>query len=83
MLSEAQLTRLEEVIQGINAELHLDEATLEAPQTLQLVLCNATICFRPLRMSAADVDITAALAGQPEAQHALQECLRAAVQGLV
>jgi hypothetical protein len=83
MLSEAQLTHLEEVIHGISAELHIDEATLEAKQTLKLVLCNETICFRPLHITAQEVDIAAALAGQPAAQQALQERLRSAFQGLV
>ena len=83
MLSEAQLTQLEEIVHNISAELHIDEATLEAYQTLKLVLCNETICFRPLHITAQEVDIAAALAGQPEAQHALEERLRSALQGLV
>ena len=83
MLSEAQLTHLEEVVQGISAELHIDEAMLETQQTLTLVLCNETICFRPLHISTQEVDIPAALAGKPKAQHALQERLRSALQGLV
>jgi len=83
MLSETQLTHLEEVVQGISAELHIDEATLETQQTLTLVLCNEMICFRPLHISTQEVDIPAALAGQPKAQHVLQERLRSALQGLV
>ena len=83
MLSEAQLTQLEAIVHNISAELHIDEATLEAPQALTLVLCNETTCFRPLHITAPEVDILAALAGQPEAQHALQERLRSALQGLV
>ena len=83
MLSEAQWTHLEEVVQGISAELYIDEATMETQQTLKLVLCTETICFRPLHISTQEVDIPAALAGQPKAQHALQERLRSALQGLV
>jgi len=83
MLSETQLTRLEEIVHNISVELHIDEATVEAQQALTLVLCNDTICFRPLHITTQEVDILAALAGQPEAQHALQERLRSALQGLV
>ena len=83
MLSETQLAYLEEIVHDISAELHIDEAMLEAQQTLKLVLCNETICFRPLHITTQEVDIPAALAGQPEAQHALQERLRSALQGVV
>jgi len=83
MLSEAQLTHLEYLVHSISAELHIEEAMLDAQQTLTLVLCNETICFRPLHITAQEVDIAAALAGQPRAQHALQERLRSALQGVV
>jgi hypothetical protein len=83
MLSEAQLTHLEYLVHGISAELHIEEATLDPQQTLILVLCNATICFRPLHITAQEVDIAAALAGQPRARQALQERLRSALQGVV
>jgi hypothetical protein len=83
MLSEAQLAHLEVVVHRISAELQVEEAMLDAQQTLTLVLCNETICFRPLHITAQEVDIAAALAGQPTAQHALQERLRSALQGLV
>jgi len=83
MLSEAQLSRLEDVVHRISAELHIEEATLEAQQTLILVLCNDTTCFRPLHITAQEIDIAAALAGQPAAQHALQERLRSALQGVL
>jgi hypothetical protein len=83
MLSEAQLAHLEHLVHSINAELHIEEATLDIQQTLTLVLCNDTTCFRPLYMTAQDIDIAAALAGQPRAQHALQEWLRSALQGMV
>jgi hypothetical protein len=83
MLSETQLTHLEVVVHRISAELQVEEAMLDARQTLTLVLCNETICFQPLHITAQEVDIAAALAGQPTAQHALQERLRSALQGLV
>ena len=83
MLSEAQLTHLEYLVHGISAELHIEEATLDPRQTLILVLCNEMICFRPLHITTQEVDIAAALAGQSGAQHALQERLRSALQGLV
>ena len=65
MLSEAQLAHLEHLVHSINVALHIEEATLNAQQTLTLVLCNETICFRPLHITAQEVDIAAALAGQP------------------
>jgi hypothetical protein len=83
MLSEAQLARLEHLVHSISAELHIEEATLEAQQMLALVLCNETICFRPLYITAQEVDVAAALAGQPRAQHVLQAWLRSALQSMV
>src|SRR5215510_1514664 len=83
MLSETQLAYLEHIVQSISAELHIEEATLETQQTLTLVLCNETICFRPLHITAQEVDIAAALAGQPAAQQALQAWLHSALQGVV
>ena len=83
MLSEAQLARLEHLVHSISAELHIEEATLDAQQTLTLVLCNETICFQPMHITAQEVDIAAALAGQAGAQHALQAWLRSALQGMV
>ena len=83
MLSEAQLAHLGHIVHSISAELHIEEATLQAQQTLTLVLCNATTCFRPLYITAQEVDIAAVLTGQPAAQQALQERLRSALQGLV
>ena len=79
MLSEAQLTYLEHVVHSISTELHVEEATLDAQQTLTLVLCNETICLRPLHITTQEVNIAAALAGQPKAQQALQEWLRSAL----
>jgi hypothetical protein len=83
MLSEVQLVHLEHIVHSISAELHIEEATLNAQQTLTLVLCNDTICFRPLRITAEEVDIAAALAGQPAAEQALQQRLRSAFQSVV
>ena len=83
MLSEAQLANLEHIVHSINTELHIEEATLDPQQTLTLVLCNETICFRPLHITAQEVDIAAALAGQPAAKQALQAWLHSALQGLV
>jgi len=83
MLSETQLAHLEHIVHSISAELSIEEATLEAQQTLTLVLCNETICFRPLHIPAQEVDVAAALDGQPRAQHALQEWLHSALQGMV
>jgi hypothetical protein len=80
MLSEAQLVHLEHMVHSISAELHIEEATLNALQTLTLVLCNDTTCFRPLHITADEVDIAAALAGQPAAERALQERLRSALR---
>ena len=79
MLSEAQLAHLEHIVHSISPELHVEEATLDAQQTLTLVLCNETICLRPLHITAQEVNIVAALAGQPKAQQALQEWLRSAL----
>ena len=83
MLSEAQLAHLEHLVHSISAELHIEEAMLDVQQTLTLVLCNATLCFRPLHITAQEVDIAAALAGQPAAREALQERLLSALQGMV
>ena len=83
MLSEAQLAHLEHLVHSISAELHIEEATLDAQQTLTLVLCKGAICFRPLHIPAHEVDIAAALAGQPAARHALQGWLRSALHGVV
>jgi hypothetical protein len=83
MLSEAHFVHLERIVHSISAALHIEEATLNAQQTLTLVLCNDTICFRPLHITAVEVDIAAALEGQPAAEQALQERLRSALQGMV
>jgi hypothetical protein len=83
MLNEAQLAYLEHIVHSISAALHIEEAALDAQQTLALVLCNDTSCFRPLHITAQEVDVAAALAGQPAAQQALQIWLRSAFQSMV
>ena len=82
MLSPSQREHLEEIVQQVNPELQIETVTLDAQQTLALVLCNDFVCFRPLRITTQAVDIPAALAGQPEAQQVLREWLQAALQGL-
>jgi hypothetical protein len=82
MLSPSQRAHLEEIVQQVSAELQIETVTLDAEQTLELVLCNDFVCFRPLRLPAQTVDLAAALAGQSEAQQALREWLQAALQGL-
>jgi hypothetical protein len=82
MLSPSQRAQLEEIVQQVNPKLQIETVTLDTEQTLDLVLCNDFVCFRPLHITAQAVDIPAALAGQPEAQQALQEWLQAALQGL-
>ena len=82
MLSPSQHAHLEEIVQQVNPELQIETVTLDAGQTLELVLCNDFVCFRPLRITVQAVDIPAALAGQPEAQLALREWLQAALHGL-
>ena len=82
MLSPAQREQLEEMVRHVSPELQIDTVSLDPEQTLELVLCNDFVCFRPLRIPTQAVDIPAALAGQPEAQQALQEWLQTALQGL-
>ena len=82
MLSPSQRTHLEEIVHQVSAALQIETVTLDTEQTLELVLCNDFVCFRPLRIPTQTVDILAALAGQPEAQQALRQWLQAALQGL-
>ncbi len=72
MLSPSQHAYLEEIVQQVNPELQIETVTLDTEQTLELVLCNDFVCFRPLRITTQVVDIPAALGGQPEAQQALR-----------
>jgi len=83
VLTESQQTRLDAIVQGVNSNLEVEEARLDAQQGLEVVLCQAFICFRPLHISVQDVDIPAALDGEPQAQQALQSYLRMALQGLI
>lgn len=81
MLSPSQHDQLAAIVRQVNAELQIETATLDAEQTLEVVLCNDFVCLRPIRISSQAVDIPAALAGQPEAQRALQAWLRVALTG--
>jgi hypothetical protein len=70
-------------VQSVCADLHLDDATLDAHQTLELVLCCDFVCFRSLRIDGQEIDIPAALDGQVNAQQALKEQLTSALQALL
>jgi hypothetical protein len=83
MLHGAQRTLLEEMVQSVDADLHLETATLDANQTLELVLCREFVCFRPLRIDGKEVNIPAALEGQTEAQEAFKVRLQAALKDLL
>lgn len=83
MLNDVQQTELEIVVQGVNPGLRVESASLDAQQTLEVVLCRDFICFRPLRISTGEVDVPAALAGDPAAQQALQTHLRTVLQGMI
>lgn len=82
MLSAAQQAQLETLVQRMGGDLYVEDASLDAQQTLKVVLCRDTICFRPLQITRREVDVTAALDGQAEAQQALQAYLRQALHGL-
>lgn len=83
MLTAAQKTQLASIVQGVNPNLEVEEARLDEQQSLEVVLCREFICFRPLHISVQDVDIPAALDGEPQAQQVLQSYLRTALQGLI
>ena len=83
MLSATQQQHLEAAVHSVSADLHLATAHLDAPQTLELVLCRDLICFRPVRVTTQEVDIPAALAGHPTAQQALQAWLRSVLCGIL
>lgn len=82
MLSPSQREHLEEIVRQVSAALQIEAVTLDTEQTLDLVLCNDFVCFRPLRLPTQAIDISAALAGHPEAQQALREWLQSALEGL-
>jgi hypothetical protein len=82
MFTEQQLTDLENLLQHLNAALHVEEATLEAGETLRLVLCNDRLCFPPLHIPRQAVDMSAVLAGQATAQQALLHYIRATLPGI-
>jgi hypothetical protein len=83
VLTESQQTRLDAIVQGVNPNLEVEAARLDAQQSLEVVLCREIICFRPLHIAVQDVDIPAALDGEPQAHQALQSYLRTALQGLI
>jgi hypothetical protein len=83
VLTESQQTWLDAIVQGVNPNLEVEEARLDEQQSLEVVLCREFICFRPLHISVQDVDIPAALDGEPQAQQALQSYLRTALQGFI
>ena len=82
MLSDSQQAYLEAVVQSVEAGLFIESATLDAQQTLELVLCREYVCFRPLQISARDVNVSAALEGDAGAQQALKAHLQTTLQGL-
>ncbi len=83
MLSDSQQAYLEAVVQSVEAGLFIESATLDAQQTLELVLCREYVCFRPLQISARDVNVSAALEGDAGAQQALKAHLQTTLQGLL
>jgi hypothetical protein len=83
VLTASQQTQLVSIVQGVNPTLEVEEARLDEQQSLIVVLCREFICFRPLHISVQDVDIPAALDGEPQAQQALQNYLCTALQGLI
>jgi hypothetical protein len=83
MLNASQQAQLDAVVQRMDGSLHVEDASLDAQHTLEVVLCRDTICFRPLQITMQDVDVTAALDGRAEAQRALQAYLRQALHGML
>jgi hypothetical protein len=83
MLTASQQTQLDTLVQGMAGDLRVEDASLDAKQTLELILCRDTICFRPLQITMQDVDVTAALDGQAEAQKALQAHLCQALHDML
>lgn len=81
MLHASQKACLEAIVHEVHPDLQIEEASLNAQQTLQLVLCNDFMCLQPLHITMDDVDIPAALAGQPTARKALQQHLQVILQG--
>jgi hypothetical protein len=83
MLNASQQAHLETLVAGMGSDLYVEEASLDAQQTLEVVLCRDTICLRPLQVTMQEVDVTAALDGQMAAQQALQAYLRQALHGML
>jgi len=82
VLSEQQQIILETIVQGVNSDLSVEAATLDAQKTLELVLCREFVCYRPLRITPDMVDCTAALEGDPIAQQALKTYLSSTLERL-
>jgi hypothetical protein len=83
MLSATQQAQLEALVQSLGGDLQVEDASLDLQHTLEVVLCRDTICFRPVQITMQVVDVTAALNGQAEAQHALRAHLRQALHGML
>ena len=83
VLSASQHRQLETIVHSIAADLQVEDATLAADHTLELVLCREFVCFQPLRVRLPEGDMAVALAGQPQAQVALKTYLQSALQGLL
>lgn len=83
MLSATQQAQLEALVQSLGGDLQVEDASLDLQHTLEVVLCRDTICFRPVQITMQDVDVTAALDGQAEAQHALRAHLRQVLHGML
>ncbi len=83
MLNASQQAQLETLVTDLGGDLYVEEASLDAQHTLEVVLCRDTICFRPLHITPQDVDVMAALDGQAEAQQALQAHLRQVLHGML
>lgn len=83
MLNAAQYAQLEDMVQQLCADVQIEDARLDARQTLEVTLCRAFVCFPPVRIAPPHVDVVAALNGQPEARQALQAHLQSALRGLL
>ena len=82
MLDARQQEQLTAIVQALGDDVDLETARLDADHTLEVVLCRDALCFRPYRITTDEVNIPAALAGQPEAQQALLQHLRTFLEGI-
>ena len=83
MLNESQQAHIEAIVRRLSDDLFIDSARLDAQHNFELVLCREYVCFRPLHITAQEVDIPAALAGDVVAQQALEKHLQSALAGLL